>query len=82
MVQLQAAGVDGKPNNMLITCKKGKKTLAKAYMPGAKQPGVSLSDVEPDTPKTITAPLMESGKKGLKQVGEIVIDVNFALIDQ
>ena len=82
MVQLQAAGKDGKANNMLIDVKKGKKTLASAYMKGSKSKGIDLSGVAPDVPTPITAVLMEEGKKGLKQVGEITIEVNFALIDQ
>ncbi len=67
---------------MILKVKKGKKDLAQAYMKGASKPGISLAEVDPDTPQTITCPLMEDGKKGLKEVGEIVIDVNFALIDQ
>lgn len=76
------AGIDGRSNPMILKVKKGKKVIAEAYMKGASKPGIDLKDVEPDTPKTITCPLMENGKKGLKEVGEIVIDVNFALIDQ
>ena len=45
--------------------------------------GIDLSDLEPDTPKGYEALLkVKDKKKGLKEVGKIRFQCNFALIDQ
>eukprot|EP01051_Picozoa_sp_SAG22_P013519 SAG22_NODE_1525_length_4227_cov_3.189196_2_plen_886_part_00 len=83
MIQLQASQgkKESRPSRIQIDALKGKNVKASAY--DGTEKGYDISHLEPDTPSDMTLVMKKQGKKGaLEVVGEITVNMSFALIDQ